>query len=325
MERTTTNRRLAWVPTAERAQWLSTRVPGLMVESWAGGGLPPESQHAGFVVAPLFPPAGYFESLAELPRLEVVQLMSAGYQHVAGNVPDWAVLCNARGVHDPAVAEWVVAAMLAQLRSLPMFLMNQREHRWERQDTGTLAGARILIVGHGSIGHAVERLVRPFGARVIGVGSHARGDLRGIDELDSLLPSADILVLLLPGSSETDGTMTARRLGLLPDGALVVNAGRGTVLDSEALVAELRAGRLRAALDVAAVEPLPSSDPLWDAPNLLLTPHIASDVPQKEDRFYELVVRQVERWMRHEALDNVVRGSKPNADRAAIRSVAPHL
>src|SRR4051812_22443477 len=212
-------------------------------------------------------------------RLRVIQTLSAGVDWLIGRVPDGVIVCNARGVYDAPLAEWVIGAILAMERGLVEARDAQARREWNVLNPPELFGRRVVILGLGSIGTAIADRLRPFGVEVTGVGRAAREGVRGLSDLDEVLPDAEILVNMLPLTSETSGLLDARRLGLLPDGALVVNGGRGRTIATRALVEELRAGRLRAALDVTDPEPLPPDHPLWGLPNVLITPHMAGDSP----------------------------------------------
>ncbi len=177
---------------------------------------------------------------------------------------------------------------------------------WTEFEAEELAGQRVVILGFGSIGAAVADRLRPFDVEIVGVARSARDGTLGMADLDAVLPGAAILVNLLPLTSQTTGFLDARRLGLLPDGALVVNAGRGRTVDTPALVAELERGRLRAALDVTDPEPLPDGHVLWSLPNVLVSPHIAGDSPGATRRAFELAGAQVRRFAAGEPLQNVV-------------------
>jgi phosphoglycerate dehydrogenase-like enzyme len=244
--------------------------------------------------------------VAALPRLRLVQLLSAGAEQFAGRLPDGVVLCNARGAHTPATAEWVLTVTLAAQRGLPFLLGEQAAGRWTPQMATTLVGARVLIVGAGDIGRTVGRMMAPFDVRVTYVGRTAREDVHGTDELPRLLPEADVVVVIVPVTPETTGLVDAAFLAAMPDGALLVNAARGVVVDTDALLAELTAGRLRAALDVTDPEPLPAGHPLWRAPGLLLTPHVGGMVPGTNPRATAAVTAQLARVLAGEPLQNVV-------------------
>ena len=239
-------------------------------------------------------------------RLRVIQTLSAGVDWLVGRVPAHVTVCNARGVYDAPLAEWVVGAILAMQRGLVQSRDAQAQHEWDAIEPPELSGRRVVILGLGSIGTAIADRLRPFGVQVIGVGRTARDGVRGLADLDEVLRDAEILVDILPLTSETTGLLDARRLGLLPDGALVVNAGRGRTIETAALVDELRAGRIRAALDVTDPEPLPPDHPLWGLPNALITPHMAGDSPASTIRAFELAGDQVRRFAAGEPLINEV-------------------
>ena len=248
-----------------------------------------------------------YETLAGPPgRLRVIQTLSAGVDWLAGRVPEHVMVCNARGVYDIPLAEWVVGAILAMQRGLVQARDAQPRHEWVEMEPPELAGRRVVILGLGSIGAAIAERLRPFGVEIIGVGRAARDGVRTLADLDEILPGAEIVVNILPMTSATAQLLDARRLGLLPDGALLVNAGRGRTVDTVALLDELRAGRLRAALDVHEEEPLPAGHPLWDLPNVLVSPHMAGESPATTTRAFELAGDQVRRFARGEPLINEV-------------------
>jgi phosphoglycerate dehydrogenase-like enzyme len=248
-----------------------------------------------------------FELLSGPPgRLRVIQTLSAGVDWLAGRVPEHVTVCNARGVYDGPLAEWVVGAILAMQRGHIRARDAQVRAEWDYFEPDELAGRRVVILGLGSIGTAIAERLRPFGVEIAGVGRTARAGVHGIGELDELLGAADILVSMLPLTSETTGLLDARRLALLPDGALLVNAGRGRTVETTALVSELQAGRLRAVLDVTDPEPLPADHPLWVLPNVLITPHMAGDSPATTIRAFELAGDQVRRFAAGQPLINEV-------------------
>jgi phosphoglycerate dehydrogenase-like enzyme len=246
------------------------------------------------------------EFLQALPRLRLVQLLSAGAERFAGRVPEGVVLCNARGAHTPATAEWVMAALLAAQRGIPHFVREQAAGRWSFSTQRSLVGARILMIGAGDIGRTVGRMLDGFGVELTYVARTARDDVRSVDELPELLPQADVVVLLVPVTQETVGLVDATFLAAMPDGALLVNAARGVVVDTDALLAELQSGRLRAALDVTEPEPLPEGHPLWSAPGLLLTPHVGGAIPDTNERAAAAVTDQLTRVLAGQPLVNVV-------------------
>jgi phosphoglycerate dehydrogenase-like enzyme len=240
-------------------------------------------------------------------ELRVIQANSSGVEWLLPNAPAAVTVCNARGMRDVVVSEWVVAAILAMNKDLAHWRRQQEEGAWKPSLLDELAGSRALIVGYGSIGRAVERRLTPFDVSVDRIASRARPGVYGVDQLEDRLPLADIVILLLPSTPATDGLFDEATLGRMKPGALLVNAGRGAAVDTNALVDAVSKGRLRAALDVTDPEPLPEGHPLWRLPGVLLTPHLAGDSEASERRVYRLIGEQVTRYVRGELLVNVVR------------------
>lgn len=273
----------------------------------ASGPLPAAIGEAEFLV-----PSQHSEELLELlptmGALRVVQTLSAGIDWLDGRIPSEVTLCDARGARDEAVAEWVLAAILSSVKLVGEMRDRQRAHRWQWSEAGDLAGKTVTILGYGSIGAAVEGLLEPFGVTVVRVARHARPGVHAVDDLPRLLGRADVLVVALPLTAETDGLLDGGLLGLLPRGALLVNVSRGAIVDNQALLGLLSEERVKAVLDVTDPEPLPPEHPLWDAKGVLITPHMAGDSPLAQQRAWELVGEQVRRYARGEALVNVVRG-----------------
>lgn len=256
----------------------------------------------------LIPEAGdeaVLEVLADLRRVSVVQTLSAGTDWVEDRIPPQAMLCSARGARDAPVAEWALGALLGVTSRL---LECARERRWTGLELADLGGSTVVIVGMGSIGRRLASWLSVLDVEVIGVGSHAHDDVRGVDELPQLLPRADAVVVLAPLNKSTRGLIGAPELAAMADGAVLVNAGRGPVVDTDALVDEVSSGRLRAVLDVTDPEPLPEDHPLWAAPGVLsITPHIAGDSPRGHRRAAELAGDQLARWWAGRPLLNVVK------------------
>ncbi len=302
--------RLIWVPTAEVAAGLDG-LDGAEVEVVApdGAPLPPSAARVEFYVPPFFPRPPGIAAMGQMPRLAVVQTLTAGVDRLLAGLPAGVTLCNARGAHDASTAEWVVAAMLAALREFPGFARDQAAQRWNYHFTDCLAGKTVLIVGYGSIGAAVERRLAGFEVQVTRVARTARPDVAAVNDLPVLLPGADVVVLLAPVTQETIGMADAAFLARMKDGALLVNAARGSLLHTDALVAELRRGRLRAALDVTDPEPLPAGHPLWTMPGVFITPHEAASTPVSVARMIGHVRDQAERFLNGAPLLNVISGS----------------
>jgi phosphoglycerate dehydrogenase-like enzyme len=264
-----------------------------------------------------------------LKGVKVAQGLWSGVDTLRPLVPPNVTLCNARGVHDAPTAEWAVTAVLAMQKYLPFYAELQRRADWsgkyKAEDIYLLSeGAvrdlncpvlvdeicdkTVLIVGYGSIGHAVEARLAPFGCRFLRVARSARPGVSPVAVLDGLLARADIVILTAPLTPQTRGLMDALRIGQMKRGALLVNAGRGAVVDTDALIQALEVGRIRAALDVTDPEPLPPEHLLWRAPNLLITPHVATDTPRFMGRAFAFAAQQAQRFARGEQLLNIIHG-----------------
>jgi phosphoglycerate dehydrogenase-like enzyme len=275
----------------------------------ATGALPDSLGHADMLVA-AHSIRRLLEALPRLEGLKVVQTFSAGVDNLIDRIPEGIVLCDAAGVHDISVSEWAVMAILAASRNLPEHVRSQGDGVWRpRTETlpADLEGARVLILGYGSIGRTLERYLAPFGAEVMRVARTPRDGVSGVRDLPRLLPRADIVVNLLPLTGETRGFIDAGFLAQLRPGALLVNASRGAIVDTAALLDALDRHRVRAALDVTDPEPLPDGHPLWSAPGVLITPHIAGDVVAEQRRGWQFAADQVRRYAAGEPLLNVVR------------------
>jgi phosphoglycerate dehydrogenase-like enzyme len=248
------------------------------------------------------------EVAEHLDGLRVIQSFSAGVDAIVGKTPPGVVLCDASGVHDVPMAEWVVMTILASIRRLPEYLDAQRSGSWlaERRTGDDLEGATVVLVGAGSIGRAVETRLAPFGVRFVRITRQAREGSLTLDELPGILPDADVVVVLLPLTAQTRQVFGAELIGRMRPGALLVSASRGGVVDTDALTAAVLEGRIRVALDVTDPEPLPDGHPLWSAPGVLITPHIGSDVRRDDERAWTFVAEQVARYARGEPLLNVV-------------------
>ncbi len=283
---------------------------GLRYEHFdADGDLPESADEVELYVLPYrFRPADG-EVLAQLPKLKVIQTMSAGIEHIASYVPEGVTLANGRGIHDTSTAELTLTLILASLRGIPEFVRDQDQAQWKPVTRESLADKQVLIVGYGQIGEAIEARILPFEARVSRVARSARDGVHAITELPDLLPDADVVVLIVPGTDETTGLFDAEMLAHLKDDALLVNIARGPVVDTDALLAELTSERIHAALDVVDPEPLPEDHPLWHAPNLLIAPHVGGNSSAMEPRAHRLVRDQLQRYAAGEPLMNVVTGS----------------
>jgi phosphoglycerate dehydrogenase-like enzyme len=293
-----------WLPYADLLPDLS---PRLAADVYDGTGAPPASQEeVDLYVAPYTFERRPLELMRSMPRLRVVQTLTAGYEHVLPYLPENVALCNAGGLHDASTAELALTLMLAALRGIPDFVRGQDRHVWRHARHDALADRTVLILGYGGVGAAVERRLAGFEVEVRRVALHERDGVFGPAALPQLLPEADVVVLTVPLTPETKGLVDAEFLARLKDGALVVNVARGSVIDTGALLAELTSGRLRAALDVVDVEPLPSDSPLWSAPNLLLSPHVGGNSSAFLPRAKRLILDQLRRYADHEPLLHTV-------------------
>ena len=244
----------------------------------------------------------------DLTDLRLIQTLNAGYEQWLPLVPDGVMLSNGRGAHGGSSAEWVVAALLTIYRDLARFHQQQSDGVWMGWDTETLIGKRIVVLGAGDLATNLAARLAPFETDVVLVGRRARPGVHALADVAELLPNADVVVALLPDSPATRNVIDADFLAKLPDGAVVVNAGRGGSLDTDALLAELTSGRLRAALDVTNPEPLPEGHPLWSAPGLLLTPHVAGSVHGGWQRAWAIALRQIEVYAGGGIPSNLVAG-----------------
>lgn len=280
---------------------------GAQVLMWNGNGDPPEGiAETEFLLGSYLGGPLAETVLAALPRLSVIQLLSAGVDAWLPLVPDAVTLCNGRGVHGGSTAELAVAGILSLVRRLPHFLAEQSAARWSKEATDDIDGKRLLVIGAGDIARRVAAALEVFGATTTFVGRSARDGVRGMDELPGLLPEADIVVVAVPLTDATQRLVDADFLAALPDGAILANIARGGIVDTDALLAELAAERLHAFLDVTDPEPLPSEHPLWRAPNVVITPHIGGGTHGWQRRGYRLVREQIARYVAGEPLQNVV-------------------
>ena len=264
----------------------------------------------------------------QLRGLKVAQSVMAGVDWILPWLPKGVTLCDGRGVHDISASEWVLAAIMATMKRVPLYRDLQTKHQWSGFASVTdgflsepgpsrgqytilaedLSGKTVLIVGYGSIGSAIEARLNPFGVSVLRIARSPRETpkVSSVSELDALIPQADIVVLILPLTPQTRGIFGEKQIRMMKPGALLVNAARGPVVDTQALVLALEEKRIRAALDVTDPEPLPEDHPLWSAPNCLITPHIGGSTPEFIYRAFRFAAQQVRRFAAGEPLENVV-------------------
>lgn len=261
-----------------------------------------------FYVPPYSVGPAVAEAMARMRSLEVVQTLTAGVDNLRDAVPDGVMLCNGRGIHDTSTAELALTLILASLRGIPEFVRAHERHEWRPKWRPALADRRVLLVGYGAIGEAVEARLAPFEVDVVRVARSARDGVHPIGELPDLLSSADVVVLLVPLTDATRGLVDAGFLARMKDGALLVNVARGGVVVTDDLVAALGTGRITAAIDVAGEEPLPADSPLWTAHGLLISPHVGGMSSAMWPRAHRLVRDQLHRYAAGEPLVNVLSG-----------------
>jgi len=296
-------------------EWLEAVGPvsGIELAVWDLDGVPDRADEVRVVVPPYIGAGERLAVLSQLPHLELVQLLTAGYDNVLAVLPDGVRLANATGVHDASTAELAVALTLASLRDFPDFVAAQRDRTWlPSVFHESLADKRVLVLGYGSIGRAVAARLTPFEVQVTAVASRARaGDelvrsVHGVDELPELLPHHDVVVVIVPLSDQTAGLVDDEFLGAMPDGSLLVNVARGGVVETDALVRHATAGRIRAALDVTEPEPLPADHPLWGLPGVFITPHVGGASTAFMPRAARLLQEQLGAYAAGRPLRNLV-------------------
>ena len=305
---------VAWLPyasVAEAEERLGGIPEGIEVSCFTGDGHWPDSIGAvEFFVVPYLQGAEVLARVSEMVNLQVVQTLTAGVENFLPHVPDAVTLCNAAGVHDASTAELAIALALASGRRLDDFARNMPTGRWRTEFGTAIADQRVLIIGYGNIGAAIERRLAGFEvASVTRVARRARTtpEVHPIEQLTELLPTADVVFVIAPHTPQTDGLIGAAELALLPDHALVVNVARGRLVDTDALVEATDSGRIRAALDVTDPEPLPPEHPLWRTPGVLISPHVGGASSAFWPRADRLLAAQLKRFTTGDGLENKVR------------------
>lgn len=263
-------------------------------------------RRAGFFVPEYMGPVSTVEVLARMPALEIVQLLTAGFEYVLPYLPNGVKLCNAAGVHDASTAELAVGLILTSLRGLDVAARSMESGAWVHETRPSLADRQVLILGAGGVGQAVRRRIEPFEATVTMIGRTGRPGVLAIADLDSILPSADVVVLAVPLDASTRGLVDSKFLALMRTGALLVNVSRGPVVDTDALIAGLQGGGISAALDVTDPEPLPPGHRLWSCPNLLISAHVGGDTSAFAPRARALVSDQLTSWATGQPMRNII-------------------
>jgi phosphoglycerate dehydrogenase-like enzyme len=296
-----------WIAHEEGRALLGPLPAGVEVEVYDGRGeYPSDPATLDFWVPPFLARSKVTTPLRDMTSLKAIQLLSAGAEVWVPVVPEGVALCDARGVHTAVTAEWTVGAVIASMRGFDVFARKQPRHEWKVEWTTTVVGKRVLVVGAGDIGERVGAVLTALGAEVEKVARSARPGVHPIDAVEALLPDFDVVVLILPLTDATRGLVDAKFLSRMKDGALLVNAARGPIVDTDALTAEVASGRLRCAVDVVEPEPLPADHPLWDLEGALVTPHVGASVDGILDRAYAPVGPQIRRFANGEPLENVV-------------------
>jgi phosphoglycerate dehydrogenase-like enzyme len=253
---------------------------------------------------------------AVAPRLRWIHVIGAGVEHLCPMdwLPPGVVVVNNRGAHAAKAGEWGLMAVLMLHNKVPAIVTNQRRARWESLYATPIAGRTALVVGVGSIGGSVARHLKALGLRVLGVSRHGRPhpDVDAMarpDHLDALLPEADYVVVATPATPETLNLFDRRRLGLMKRGAGLVNVGRASVMDYDALARLLAEGYISGAiLDVFGTEPLPADSPIWLVPNLIVSPHVSADDAESYVAItLDALFRNMRRYLAGQPLENVVR------------------
>jgi phosphoglycerate dehydrogenase-like enzyme len=296
------------VPTAQLRDDLLPLPEGVEVLVWDMTDAAPRP-HIDLVVPPYMSTDSVIARLSEVTT-RLVQGQSIGYDNVEGRLPAGIVFANATSVHETATAELAVALALAAQRDLPRFVRAQDRAAWKGKWTPGLADARVTLLGFGGVGRAIAARLRPFEVGLRAVATHGRlqddVEVLPLGELYDVLSQTDVLITSLPGGEHTRHLIDDAALSAMPDGALVVNVGRGPVVDTDALVDHVRRGRIRAALDVTDPEPLPADHPLWSLEGVIIAPHVGGATDSMPPRIARLVRRQIDHLLAGEEPENVV-------------------
>ena len=246
------------------------------------------------------------ELTKQMPNLKYLQMPNAGYDDAMEFVRPGMTLCNGRSIHDDSTAELAVGLTIASLRNFPEFVRNQDKGKWVHTREKSINDRKIGVIGFGSIGSTVARMLSGFSVEIMPFTQSGRDNTTPINDLDKHLPSLDVVILILPLTKESKHLFDARRLALMKDGALLVNVARGPIVDTDALVKELNSGRITAALDVTDPEPLPDGHPLWSAKGVLISPHVGGNTTAFEPRARRLIKSQLELLAAGKPLNNII-------------------
>ncbi len=307
---------LLWVPEGTDAQYLSD-LPDTIELGYlpsAKRDLPPDAARVEFLIAPwIKDPDLFADQLRQMTSLKVIQCYSAGVDRLARFIPPGVTLCNGRGLHDSAVSEWIVGAILAHYNKFAAYFRLKEEGKWDSIDTDTVEGSTVAILGYGSIGKAVASRLAPFGITIERIARTQRiapdgAKIYGLANASDVLATTNVLVNILPLTPETKSLVNRELLAKLPDHALIINAGRGGTVDTDALIEELSSGRLFAFLDTTEPEPIPAGHRLWTTKNLSLTQHSSGNSTDYLKKVYPFIHEQLRRYVAAEPLANIVTG-----------------
>jgi phosphoglycerate dehydrogenase-like enzyme len=246
------------------------------------------------------------ELTKKMPNLKILQMPNAGFDDALEFVRDGITLCNGRSIHDDSTAELAVGLTIASLRGFPDFVRNQDKSSWVHVKNKSINDRRIGIIGFGSIGSTIAKMLSGFSVEILPFTQSGRDNTTAISDLDKHLPTLDVVILILPLTPESKHLFNAKRLSLMKDGALLVNVARGPIVDTDALVKELNSGRITAAVDVTDPEPLPSDHPLWQAKGVLISPHVGGNTTAFEKRARKLIESQLNLLAEGKPLNNVI-------------------
>jgi len=246
------------------------------------------------------------ELTKKMPNLKILQMPNAGFDDALEFVRDGMTLCNGRSIHDDSTAELAVGLTIASLRGFPDFVRNQDKSSWVHVKNKSINDRRIGIIGFGSIGSTIAKMLSGFSVEIVPFTQSGRDNTTAISDLDKHLPTLDVVILILPLTAESKHLFNAKRLSLMKDGALLVNVARGPIVDTVALVKELNSGRITAAVDVTDPEPLPSDHPLWRAKGVLISPHVGGNTTAFEKRARKLIESQLNLLAEGKPLNNVI-------------------
>ena len=289
-------------------QWSDLEIPDGL-QHLATNGVTPDATDLAkitFYVPAYMYGAAALTPIKDMSSLKVIQSPNAGVDDVIPLLPKGVTLCNAAGVHDASTAELALGLAIASRRGFYEFAQNQSKGQWLHTSNASLTDSKVAIVGYGNIGKTIARMLEGFDIDVTSFSRSGKDGALTMENFDHLLPTFDVIILIVPLNDQTRHFMNAKRISAMKDGASLINVARGAIIDTDALVSELNSGRISCALDVTDPEPLPAGHPLWSAPNTIITPHVGGDSKAFEPRGRALVEAQLARFAAGQALINVV-------------------